>query len=364
MKNLKVNLGERSYDIIIGNALLQNASKYVKPLTTQSRVIIITDENVAPLYLDTLIDGLGDIESDTIILPAGEKTKQFASFEKLVDDILALSPDRKTTLIALGGGVIGDITGFAASVVLRGIPFIQIPTTLLSQVDSSVGGKTGINSKFGKNLVGSFYQPKLVLTDIDTLDTLDDNQLKAGYAEVVKYGLIKDAEFFHWLDENIDKILSKDKDALSYAIEKSCSIKADIVAEDELEQGVRALLNLGHTFGHALEVETGYESDLLHGEAVAIGILMAAKFSNEKSLLSDDELHKIYAHLKQIAPDVCHGLKNHKNLLVHMKVDKKAEAGKIKLVLLREIGDAYVENNVDENEVLSLMEQFDLACKI
>lgn len=364
MEQLKVNLGERSYDIIIGNALLQNAVKYVKPVATSDRVVIITDENVAPLYLDTLIDGLGDIESDTIILPSGEQTKQFSHFEKLVDDILALSPDRKTTLIALGGGVIGDITGFAASVVLRGIPFIQMPTTLLSQVDSSVGGKTGINSKYGKNLIGSFYQPRLVLADTDTLNTLEMEQLKSGYAEVVKYGLIRDKEFFNWLDKNINKVLAKDKTAISYAIHKSCSIKADIVAKDELENDIRSLLNLGHTFGHALEVESGFDGALLHGEAVAIGMLMAAKFSNNKGLLGDDELGQIYTHLKKIAPDVCYGLENHKNLLAHMKHDKKADGGKIKLVLLRSIGDAYMENDANDDEILSLLEEFDLACKI
>jgi len=348
MKKLTVNLAP-SYDIIIGQNLLKQANKYINPVIPQDRVIIITDENVAPLYLNTLTSSLGNIQHNFIILPAGEQTKQFIHFEKLLDDILALKPDRKTTLIALGGGVIGDITGFAASVILRGIPFIQIPTTLLSQVDSSVGGKTGINSKYGKNLIGSFYQPLLVLTDTTVLNTLDGRQLKAGYAEVIKYGLIKDMPFFNWLDENVDKIMAREAEALSQAIYRSCEIKAEIVAEDEKEAGVRALLNLGHTFGHALELETGYGDKLLHGEAVAIGTIMAGKFSHDKGLLSQAELDRIYNHFTKAGLPVKLSYELDKNKLVsHMKQDKKSIAEKIKLVLLNGIGSSYIENNVDE----------------
>ena len=253
-RKLEVELENRSYDIIIGENLLEKAGDFIYKVTKHKHFIIVTDDNIPEEYAEKIVVSLGaDANVQIIRIKAGEASKSFASLEELLDNIFATLPERSVTLIALGGGVIGDLTGFAASIVLRGVNFIQIPTTLLSQVDSSVGGKTGINNKYGKNLVGSFYQPKLVLIDIKTLNTLPHRELLAGYAEVVKYGLINDREFFNWLDKNLSAILAKDPEALKYIIYKSCEAKAKIVSEDEKEGGKRALLNLGHTFGHALE---------------------------------------------------------------------------------------------------------------
>lgn len=352
IQTLTVALGERSYDIVIGAGLLRHAADYVRPLLPYSRVIILSDENVATHYLQPLTDKLAasDIRCDSIVVPAGEGSKSFAQFESVMNDLLACQPDRKTTLIALGGGVVGDLCGFAASVLLRGVPFIQIPTSLLAQVDSSVGGKTAINAKSGKNLVGSFYQPKAVLIDTDTLNTLPDRELKAGYAEVAKYGLIADASFFKWLANNQLAIMARDKAALTHAIHTSCQAKATIVAEDEKEGGMRALLNLGHTFGHALEAETGYGDRLLHGEAVAIGMVMAARLSCQLGLAESELEAEVADHLKaaglpttpkdvQLDWDIdafCH----------HFFSDKKTEAGELTFILLERVGKAVISKGV------------------
>ena len=278
---ISVDLGARSYDIIVGTDLLSKAGRHIAPLVKIHPAIIVTDETVAPLHLATLRGSLSaaGIAAETIVLKAGESTKEFAGLEYLASAILDLAPERASTLIALGGGVVGDITGFAASVILRGIDFIQIPTTLLSQVDSSVGGKTGINTRHGKNLVGSFYQPRLVLADTDVLDTLPRRELLAGYAEVVKYGLLGYSDFFTWLETNGVAILAGYDAARRHAVITSCDAKAKIIAGDEREMGQRALLNLGHTFAHTLEAETGFGSRLLHGEAVSIGMVMAFDLS-------------------------------------------------------------------------------------
>ncbi|MBM3566723.1 MAG: 3-dehydroquinate synthase, partial [Alphaproteobacteria bacterium] len=299
---LRVGLGERAYDIVIGEDLIARAGDHVRPLLTLPRTVVVTDENVARLHLDALrrsLEGAG-IASETVILPPGEKTKGFAHLEILTERILALGIERSSTLIALGGGVIGDITGFAAAVLLRGIDFIQIPTTLLAQVDSSVGGKTGIDTRHGKNLVGAFHQPRLVLADIGVLDTLPKREILAGYAETAKYGLINDPALFAWLEANGAGVVSGDRAARRHAVRISYAAKAAIVAADETEKNVRALLNLGHTFGHALEAETGYGEALLHGEAVAIGMVMAFDFSVRLGLCPPADAERARRHLAAV----------------------------------------------------------------
>jgi 3-dehydroquinate synthase len=309
------------------------------------------------LHLKALESALSmsDFAHHHLILPAGEATKSFSHFEDLLGKILALHPDRKTALIALGGGVIGDITGFAASVLLRGMPFIQIPTTLLSQVDSSVGGKTAINSPHGKNLIGAFYQPKAVLADIDTLKTLPKRELLAGYAEVVKYGVIDHPAFFAWLEINAPKILKHDTAAVTHAVYTSCEAKARIVQADEHESNVRALLNLGHTFGHALEKETGYSAQLLHGEAVALGTLMALHASITRGICPQTDFDRFDAHLKamgmptrlsHIRPDW-----DAAALTSYCYHDKKAEAGNLTFILTRGIGEAFICKDMSAQEV-------------
>ncbi len=355
-KILTVDLADRSYDIIIGAGLIQNAGEYIKSLLPLKKIIIITDENVASIHLKNLEKSLPGIDYKTIILKPGEQTKSFASLENLLDQIFEYKPERKITLIALGGGVIGDLTGFAASILLRGVNFIQIPTTILAQVDSSVGGKTGINNKFGKNLVGSFYQPKLVLADIDAIKTLPMREFLAGYAEIVKYALINDAAFFDWLEENLPAIKDKNPEQIAYMIEKSCTAKSEIVAQDERESGVRALLNLGHSFGHALEKIMGYSGELLHGEAVAIGMVMAFKLSVTMGFCAEIEITKIESHLKNAGlPTSPLDIKkswNAAEILDIMKQDKKVSDGKMTLILARKIGDSFIEKNVD-SEIVS-----------
>jgi len=296
---LRLDLGARSYDILVGPALIQKAAEALLPLLPQKRVIIISDETVAALHLPSLEASLqaADIAYHSMTVPAGEATKDFKYFQSLCEDILALGIDRKTMLIALGGGVIGDLVGFVASSLLRGLDFIQMPTTLLAQVDSSVGGKTGINSAHGKNLIGAFHQPKLVLADSASLATLPARDLRAGYAEVVKYGLIDDPDFFTWLEEHGSAVLSGEADAQRSAVTRSCANKARIVAADEKEAGQRALLNLGHTFGHAFEAECGYDGRLLHGEAVAIGMAMAMDFSVSEGLCPQDDALRAKNHM-------------------------------------------------------------------
>ncbi len=361
MKKLAVELGKRSYDIIIGNDILANAGDYICEVVKTKHFIIITDDNIPEEYCKKLKLSLGvGAKVDTICINPGESSKSFSSLEELLDKIFATSPERNVTLLALGGGVIGDLTGFAASILLRGVSFIQIPTTLLSQVDSSVGGKTGINNKFGKNLVGSFYQPKLVLIDIDTLNTIPQRELLAGYAEVVKYGLINDKEFFNWLDDNLDKVLVKDEDTLKYIIYKSCEAKAKIVAEDEREGGKRALLNLGHTFGHALEQQAGYDGSLVHGEAVSIGMVMAFTMSQKMGLCGSEDVELVKSHLSKaglpVSPLDIKNDWNAQQMLKAMAQDKKVSNGKLVFILAKGIGSSFVEKNVDAKIVSDTIE--------
>ena len=358
-----VALGERSYDILVGAGLLADAARYVAPLITRPPVVVVTDRNVAALHLDALarsLDGAG-VGHEEIILEAGEQTKDFATLERLIEGILDTHPERRSAVIALGGGVVGDITGVAASLVLRGIDFIQIPTTLLAQVDSSVGGKTAVNTRHGKNLVGTFYQPRLVLADTGVLDTLDRRELKAGYAEVVKYGLLGDPAFFAWLEDNGQAVLDGDAEARRHAVVTCCAAKAEIVAGDERETGRRALLNLGHTFGHALEAECGYGADLLHGEAVAIGIVLAYDLSAALGLCGHDDARRVRRHFTDIGlPTGLDALGPRSwdaaALVDHMRHDKKVQGGRINFVLVRGIGDAFLAADVGASDVLRHLE--------
>lgn len=340
MKTFNVQLDKRSYPIYIGENLLSQENYFLDHIPSEN-VFIVSNEKVAPLYLDTVLESCKKLKCEYKVLPDGEQYKNIRTMETIYTALLEKHCDRNTTLIALGGGVIGDITGFAAATYQRGIHFIQVPTTLLAQVDSSVGGKTGVNHILGKNMIGCFYQPRCVIADLNTLKTLDERELSAGLAEVIKYGLISDAEFIIWLENNIQKLLERDPKTLAYAIHRSCENKARIVAEDELEQtGKRALLNFGHTFGHAIETGTGY-GNWLHGEAVACGMLMAARLSIKQGWLSKQAFLRIETLLKAAnlptqVPD---------NMQVDefnrlMSVDKKVRAGKLYLVLLKEIGNA------------------------
>ncbi len=352
MKTLEVDLGERSYPIYIGQGLLGDSSL----LTTHIRsteVLVVSNTTVAPLYLDKLKLALGDrCRVAEIVLPDGEQYKTLETLNLIFDELLREKHSRATTLIALGGGVIGDMTGFAAACYQRGVDFIQVPTTVLSQVDSSVGGKTAVNHPLGKNMIGAFYQPKSVIIDIDVLSTLPDKELSAGLAEVIKYGLIYDEGFLCWLEENIEKLMAKDTQAMIYAIERSCEIKAEVVAQDEKESGVRALLNLGHTFGHAIETACGYGS-WLHGEAVAAGTIMAAKLSQMRGWLVQEDVQRIVrlferAHLPVVPP---------KDMSVDQFVDlmgrdKKVIDGKLRLILLKSLGVAVVDGKTSA-EMLS-----------
>ncbi|MDM8547289.1 3-dehydroquinate synthase [Candidatus Venteria ishoeyi] len=343
---LNVDLGKRSYPIFIGRDLLGKA-EYLAPYIRSSRVMVVSNETVAPLYLEKTLAGLTDFQVETVILPDGEQYKNLEVLNQVFDGLLRTHCDRRTTLIALGGGVVGDMTGFAAACYQRGVPFIQIPTTLLAQVDSSVGGKTGVNHALGKNMIGAFHQPQVVLCDTDTLNTLEDRQLSAGLAEVVKYGLIRDLAFFDWLEQNVDALLSRDPDALAYAIERSCQNKADVVAEDELEGGVRALLNLGHTFGHSIETGLGY-GQCLHGEAVAIGMYLAADLSQRLGWISASVVHRIETLLEKLHLPVRipEGLDS-QTMLDLMKVDKKVLDGQVRLVLQKSIAQAVLTTDYD-----------------
>jgi 3-dehydroquinate synthase len=354
-ETLRVDLGERSYDIVVGTGLLNDAGVLIAPVIRQKRAIIVTDENVAPLHLGGLRAGLdrAGISHQAIVLPPGEGTKDFAHFGKLVEDTLALGIERATPLIALGGGVIGDLTGFAAATLLRGIDYVQVPTTLLAQVDSSVGGKTAIDSSHGKNLIGAFHQPVRVIADIDTLATLPRRELLAGYAEIVKYGLIRDRGFYEWLEGAGPKLVAGDADARREAVVKSCVAKAAIVAVDERETGERQLLNFGHTFGHALETETGFGDALLHGEAVALGMRLAFDLSAELGLCPKAAPQRVRQHYAAVGlPIALSQIANGKrfapaDLLRHMGKDKKVRDGRITLILARDIGDAFISRDVD-----------------
>ncbi|HEX7007991.1 MAG TPA: 3-dehydroquinate synthase [Alphaproteobacteria bacterium] len=360
---LGVELGARSYDILVGGELLAAAGRHIRPLLKQPRVVVLTDATVADLHLAALGRALDDagIRHDAIVVPAGEQTKSFEELARVVDALLAARIERDTALIALGGGVVGDLGGFAASIVLRGIDFIQIPTTLLAQVDSSVGGKTGINTSRGKNLVGSFYQPRLVLADIDTLTTLPRRQFLAGYAEVVKYGLIGDAAFFGWLEGHGAGLVEGDLESRQHAVLTSCAAKAAVVAADERETGARALLNLGHTFGHALEAECGYSDELLHGEAVAIGMVMAFDLSAQLGLCPLEDAGRVRRHLASVGlPTDLSALGGRvwdpDRLIAHMQQDKKVRDGRITFVLARGIGRAFLARDVELGDVRRLLQ--------
>src|SRR5215467_5171279 len=302
VERLRVELGDRGYEIVVGSRLIENAGLEIQPLLRRRQVVIVSDETVAPHYLPQLHDSLREagIVHHTVLLPPGEETKDLDHFGRLAEAVLARGIERGTILVALGGGVVGDLTGFAAATLLRGIDFVQIPTTLLAQVDSSVGGKTGINTRFGKNLIGAFYQPKLVLADTSVLASLPRRELLAGYAEIVKYGLIRDAGFFAWLEGEAGAVCDLAPAALRRAIMTSCAMKADIVAGDEREEGDRALLNFGHTFGHALETETGFSARLLHGEAVALGMVLAFDFAVRLGLVGAEEPQRVRRHLDEM----------------------------------------------------------------
>jgi len=355
---VQVELGERSYEIQVGIGALQDAGRRLKRVLARPRVVVITDSNVAPLYLSELEDCLKreGIDCAHVILPAGEQTKSFEHLQDLTDQLLHQTVERATNLVALGGGVIGDITGFAAGILLRGLDYIQIPTTLLAQVDSSVGGKTGINTRHGKNLVGLFHQPRLVLADVCTLDTLDKRQLRAGYAEVVKYGLINDPDFFSWLEVNGAQVCGGDHAAQTHAVMTSCKAKAAIVAADERESGQRALLNLGHTFGHALEAGTGYSDALLHGEAVAIGMILAFDISVRLGLCPPGDAERLRRHLESVGmltglPEVPGVNWSADALMNHMSRDKKVRDGRMTFVLARGIGKSFISRDIAAPDV-------------
>ncbi|WGS86785.1 3-dehydroquinate synthase [Methylomonas sp. UP202] len=347
MKELRVELDkQRSYPIYIGAGLLGQAELLTRHIRSK-QVAIVSNDKVAPLYLPKLLAALGDYQTETVILPDGEQYKTLQYLEKIFDGLLANKFSRNATLIALGGGVIGDMGGFAAACYQRGIAFIQIPTTLLAQVDSSVGGKTGVNHPLGKNMIGAFYQPQCVIADADVLDTLDDRQLSAGLAEVIKYGLIRDPEFLDWLEANMPKLLARDKAALAYAIERSCANKAAVVGEDEFENGVRATLNLGHTFGHAIETGCGY-GQYLHGEAVAIGTGFAADLSRRLGYLSDADVARVLAILHAAGlPTRPPTEMSTEQYLDLMAVDKKNVDGKIRVILLEALGKALLPISVE-----------------
>ena len=351
IQTLQVALDERSYPIHIGRGLLQQID-LITPHLKQKRAVIVTNTTVAPLYLDQLRSTLESAQISVlpVVLPDGEAYKTWETLNLIFDALLEARCERSTTLFALGGGVVGDMVGFAAACYQRGMPFIQIPTTLLSQVDSSVGGKTAINHPLGKNMIGAFYQPKLVLADIGTLDTLPDRELKAGLAEVIKYGLIRDLPFFEWLEANMPKLLARNPEALAYAVQRSCANKAEVVAADERETGDRALLNLGHTFGHAIETGLGY-GEWLHGEAVAAGTLIAARLSCLLGWLSADDVLRIeklfvLAGLPVKGPAL--GAERYLDLMSH---DKKVIDGCLRLVLLTAIGKAVVSDIATADQI-------------
>ncbi|WP_455198473.1 3-dehydroquinate synthase [Kaarinaea lacus] len=346
MKTLTVDLGERSYPIYIGRQLL-GKPELLTPHIRGQQVLIVSNETIAPLYLEKARAALKDYQVETVILPDGEQFKNLDTVNLIFDALLKNRFDRQCTLVALGGGVVGDITGFAAATYQRGVNFVQIPTTLLAQVDSSVGGKTGVNHPLGKNMIGAFHQPQCVLIDTETLITLDEKELSAGLAEVIKYGLIRDPDFFDWLEQHISNLLALDPQDLAYAIERSCQNKAEVVAADEKEAGQRALLNLGHTFGHAIEAGMGYGA-WLHGQAVGTGMLMAADLSQRQGWITAEQIQRIQQLLEaaklpvKTPPEL-----DSKRFMELMAVDKKVQAGKIRLVLLKDIGSSLVSDDYD-----------------
>lgn len=354
MFTVNVPLGARSYDVRIGQGLIEAAGREIAPILARPRVAVLSDETVAAHHLDALRSGLASegIALSALALPAGEATKNWANLERSVEWLLADQVERNDVVIALGGGVIGDLAGFSAAILRRGVRFVQIPTSLLAQVDSSVGGKTGINSPHGKNLVGAFHQPSLVLADIDVLDTLTPRDFLAGYGEVVKYGLLGDAAFFEWLEANGPALAAGDKTLRAEAVRQSVQMKADIVARDETEQGDRALLNLGHTFCHALEAATGYSGRLLHGEGVAIGCALAFETSSRLGLCSQEDPSRVRAHMKAMGmktdlADIPGDLPDADALIALMHQDKKVVRGTIRFIMAKGIGEAFVTPDVD-----------------
>ncbi|EMR13934.1 3-dehydroquinate synthase [Methylophaga lonarensis MPL] len=358
MKTLQVALGKRSYPIYIGQGILENSELYAAHIRGKE-VLIVTNETIAPLYLQALENALSDqYRVESVILPDGEQYKTLSVMNRIFDRLLELKFSRQVTLIALGGGVIGDMTGFAAACYQRGVPFIQVPTTLLSQVDSSVGGKTAVNHELGKNMIGAFYQPQCVIADTATLATLEARQLSSGIAEVIKYGLINDAEFFDWLEQHLPALKALDPEALASAIARSCQDKAAIVADDEHERGVRALLNLGHTFGHAIETGTGY-GNWLHGEAIAVGMLMAADLSQRLGWLPTETVERIRAILQAAAlPVEAPSEMTEQQFMDLMAVDKKVQEGVIRLILLRGIGQAVISDDYEAAQLSATLQAF------
>jgi 3-dehydroquinate synthase len=352
---IRVELGQRSYDIHVGSGLIAAAGRHLAPLAGGRRVVVVTDATVAGLHLPALTSSLGGagIRHAAVVVPSGEGSKDFAHYARLVEDILALGIERKSLIVALGGGVVGDLAGFAAATLLRGIDYVQVPTTLLAQVDSSVGGKTAINSAHGKNLVGAFHQPVLVLADVDVLATLPRRELLAGYAEVAKYGLIRDRAFFEWLESAGVALIAGDPALRARAVAESCRHKAAVVAADERETGERALLNFGHTFGHALEAETGYGAELLHGEGVALGMALAFDFSVRLGHATLQTAERVRRHLASVGlpvslRDVAGRLFSADRLVAHMRRDKKVQDGRLTFILPREIGEVFVTRDVPE----------------
>ncbi|MGO7043128.1 3-dehydroquinate synthase [Rhizobium acaciae] len=364
IRTVHVPLGERAYDILIGPGLIARAGAEIASRLKGRKAAVVTDENVAPLYLKALVASLDEagIASAEVVLPAGEKTKSFEHLITACDKVLEARVERNDYVIALGGGVIGDLSGFAAGIVRRGVRFVQVPTSLLSQVDSSVGGKTGINSRHGKNLIGVFHQPDLVLADTDVLNSLSEREFRAGYAEVAKYGLIDKPDFFAWLEANWKSVFAGGSARIE-AIAASCQAKADVVVADERENGQRALLNLGHTFGHALEAATAYDSSrLVHGEGVSIGMVLAHEFSARMNLASPDDARRVERHLKEVGlptrmSDIPGELPPAETLMDSIAQDKKVKSGKLTFILTRGIGQSFVADDVPASEVISFLRE-------
>lgn len=354
MITLHVDLGERSYPIFIGTGLLKNP-EIIQPYIKGKTTTIVSNTTVAPLYIESIHQLTSDYKNTDVILPDGEEYKTMETLGQVHTEMLTERCDRKTTLIALGGGVVGDISGFAAASYQRGINFIQVPTTLLSMVDSSVGGKTGVNHPLGKNMIGAFHQPQCVIIDTETLNTLDDRQLSAGIAEIIKYGYINDLEFIDWLDENMNKLMQRDPEALAYAIKRSCEHKAAIVAADEKEAGQRALLNLGHTFGHAIETGMGY-GKWLHGEAVATGMIMAAQLSKEHGWITESDIQSMRSLLKKanlpVDPPKEITATRFNEL---MSIDKKVQDGVLNLILMKSMGESIVTSDFDKQALMKVL---------
>ncbi|OCW58256.1 3-dehydroquinate synthase [Hoeflea olei] len=362
-RTVRVDLGERSYDIVIGSGLIARAGAEIAARRPGIRCAVITDRNVAAAHLDSLVASLADagVEAAPLVLEPGEKTKRFDELVRVCDHVLGARLERGDAVVALGGGVIGDLAGFAAGIVRRGMRFVQVPTSLLAQVDSSVGGKTGINSGHGKNLIGVFHQPELVLADTDVLDTLPIREFRAGYAEVAKYGLIDRPGFFAWLEANWREVFSGGPARIE-AIATACQAKAEVVAADERESGARALLNLGHTFGHALEAATNYDSArLVHGEGVAIGMVLAHEFSARMNLASPDDAARVAHHLREVGlptrmSDIEGGLPPTDILMTHVAQDKKVRRGALTFILTRGIGQSFIADDVPGDEVFRFLE--------